>query len=634
MTVLVKGVQDVGEAWSVAEAEQLIESRPAQVRRHEQRPVPGQGQCASETGCDSRLPFARQRARHEQDVLRTGGQAELERSAQTVVRLVIRFAGRRLRHAALRTVWGRHGAERRQARQLAQLARSAHPRRELIAREGGEDRQESRREEGEDRVLEWPRRARRDRRLRRLRELQLLASRRLTHRQLVEALLNQSNLGRRAGSRPCLTERIPQLAACRGELSPLLVSLNREKGVRDGVRDRGRSLGVVVAPDDVQDVRGPVHRGLNLALERVGGLAGESSRGPVEDDGSDEECLQRRETTLHRLDVSRSKNTPRVGLHDLRGCPVGLGQGERHGEDRQREGYHDERDQPRSAAQRAQVTPDVDRLIAVVGAPGSSPERVDVLGHVIDDRTDSQPKRVLLVSSFVLPHAGGVEQFVETARGILTARGCGVRVLACRLPDGDGTADATVPTRFLGTSGWPLPAGGWRTLWREVQHADVVVGNNARHPLPVLAVLLARVQAKGAIFVVHGSGEGPQTGSGAFRLARAAFQRTLARRAVRISQPVSVSRAGVASIRRIYGVEATYLPYPLDVLPPVADTPQLSAHEPVRIVWVGRLYPEKDPRLAVRALERLREDRPGTLDVYGGGIWSPSLPDSPARAPG
>ena len=68
-----------------------------------------------------------------------------------------------------------------------------------------------------------------------------------------------------------------------------------------------------------------------------------------------------------------------------------------------------------------------------------------------------------------------------------------------------------------------------------------------------------------------------------------------------------------------------YLPYPLHVLPPVADTPQLSAHEPVRVVWVGRLYPEKDPMLAVRALERLREDRPATLDVYGGGILESEL---------
>jgi glycosyltransferase involved in cell wall biosynthesis len=158
-----------------------------------------------------------------------------------------------------------------------------------------------------------------------------------------------------------------------------------------------------------------------------------------------------------------------------------------------------------------------------------------------------------------------------------------------------------------------------------VHQADVVVGNNARHVLPVLAVLVARLQRRGAIFVVHGSGEGPYTGSGTFRLARATFQRTLARRAVRVSRPVSVSRAGVASILRLYGVEASYLPYPLRMLPPVGATPPLTADEPVRVVWVGRLYPEKDPALAVRAVERLRDERPATLDVYGRGILEAEL---------
>lgn len=225
----------------------------------------------------------------------------------------------------------------------------------------------------------------------------------------------------------------------------------------------------------------------------------------------------------------------------------------------------------------------------------------------------------------MLPHAGGVEQFVETARGLLGDRGCNVRVLACRRPGDDATADDTVPTRFLGRSGWPLPVGGWGTLWREVRRADVVVGNNARHPLPVLAVLVARLQRRGAIFVVHGSGEGPHTGSAAFRLARAAFQGTLARHAVRGSRPVSVSHAGVGSIRRLYGVEARYLPYPLRALPEPAVTPQLTGGEPVRVVWVGRLFPEKDPVLAVRAVEQVRDERPATLDVYGHGILHSEL---------
>ena len=40
--------------------------------------------------------------------------------------------------------------------------------------------------------------------------------------------------------------------------------------------------------------------------------------------------------------------------------------------------------------------------------------------------------RILLVSSFVVPHAGGVEQFVQTVRELLAARDCEVRLLACR----------------------------------------------------------------------------------------------------------------------------------------------------------------------------------------------------------
>jgi glycosyltransferase involved in cell wall biosynthesis len=225
----------------------------------------------------------------------------------------------------------------------------------------------------------------------------------------------------------------------------------------------------------------------------------------------------------------------------------------------------------------------------------------------------------------VLPHAGGVEQFVETAREALLAHGCDVRVLACRLPGSDATADATVPSRFLGRSSWPLPVGGWRTVWRAVRHADVVLANNARHVLPVWAILVARLQGRGAIFVVHGSGEGPPTGSGAYRLVRVAFERTLARRAVRLSRPVSVSRAGLAWVRRLYDVEASYLPYPLRTLPAVGAGPGLAAREPVRVVWVGRLAPEKDPVLAVRAVERLRNECQATLDVYGAGILDAEL---------
>ena len=157
------------------------------------------------------------------------------------------------------------------------------------------------------------------------------------------------------------------------------------------------------------------------------------------------------------------------------------------------------------------------------------------------------------------------------------------------------TADAVVPTRFVGSSSWPLPTGGWRTLWREVAAADLVVANNARHVLPVLTVLLARGRGRKAFLVMHGSGVGPYGGSRVFGVARAVFQRTLGWAAMGFAHPVSVSRAGVEGARLLYGVDATYLPYPLRRQPPPPDPPELEGGEALRIVWVGRLFPRRIP---------------------------------------
>ncbi len=224
--------------------------------------------------------------------------------------------------------------------------------------------------------------------------------------------------------------------------------------------------------------------------------------------------------------------------------------------------------------------------------------------------------RILLVSSFVLPHAGGVEQFVATIRELLSHQGCEVRVLACELPGLDGSADAVVPARHLGSTGWPVPTGGWATVWREVGRADAVIANVALQPLSVLAALTARRRGVPALLVVHGSGQGVRPGANPLR---AAFQRTLGVLAVRRSLPVSVSVTGVDGIRRAYGVGAAYLPYPLQELPGPGDVPAARGGEALRVAWIGRLAAEKDPVLAVRCVERLHDRRPAVLDLYGDG---------------
>lgn len=233
--------------------------------------------------------------------------------------------------------------------------------------------------------------------------------------------------------------------------------------------------------------------------------------------------------------------------------------------------------------------------------------------------------RILLVSSFVVPHAGGVEQFVQTVRELLEARGCEVRVLACRRAGEDASADAVVPARFLGPGGWPLPVAGWGTIRREIAGADAVVANVAVQPLPVAAVGLARLQGVPRLLVVHGSGQPRRHGSRAVLALRALFMRAVALPAMRLCLPVSVSVAGVEGAERAYGVGVRYLPYPLANLPVAEPRPGPASGEALRLAWVGRLAPEKDPLLAVRAVDHLRDGHDATLDVYGGGPLQPEL---------
>ena len=241
--------------------------------------------------------------------------------------------------------------------------------------------------------------------------------------------------------------------------------------------------------------------------------------------------------------------------------------------------------------------------------------------------------RVLLVSSFVLPHAGGVEQFVATLRDLLEQSGCGVRVLACRRPGEDTTADVVLPTRFIGPSGWPLVTGGWTTLLQEAGRADAIVANGSLHLLTALAVNAGRRRRVPSLLVIHGSGQGMRPGDIWLRPARAAFQRTLGRSAIRRSLPVSVSHVGVEGVQRGYGLRAEYLPYPLPDLPAAPPVPGPAAGEPLRVAWIGRLAPEKDPLSAVQAIDALAESRPVTLDVYGDGPLRASMEAHAATRP-
>jgi glycosyltransferase involved in cell wall biosynthesis len=226
-----------------------------------------------------------------------------------------------------------------------------------------------------------------------------------------------------------------------------------------------------------------------------------------------------------------------------------------------------------------------------------------------------------------------MEQFVDTASTLLTERGWDVRVLACRPLRGPAAFDITLPTLCLPHGSLPARAGGWRALWREIGRADVVIANGAHNLLPSLATLVAHVRRRKVIFVLHGSGAPFTTSSFLYRrVLGPVFDRLVVRRTLRRSHPISLSQAGVMGARSRYGVEAAHVPYPLRDLPP-ASPRTLRTNEPLRIVWAGRLYREKNPLHAVEVVERVRRHRDATLHVYGTGVLHDRLAELAADRP-
>jgi len=233
--------------------------------------------------------------------------------------------------------------------------------------------------------------------------------------------------------------------------------------------------------------------------------------------------------------------------------------------------------------------------------------------------------RVLIVSSFVLPRAGGVEQFVERASELLSARGARVRLLACDREDAQ--ADAYVPALFLGRSEWPLPIGGLKTLWSEIGDSDVVLLNSHRHLLTVAGALLARLRGRRCLLVVHTSDAGA-VGPLAYRLIARSFDWTLTRLAFALAPVVAFSPAA-AGLARALGAKPLLLPFPLPDMPSPRQTHNGQGGVP-QIVWVGRLAAEKDPLVSVDAVEQLRTELPAELHIYGDGPLRETLVDRAA----
>lgn len=230
---------------------------------------------------------------------------------------------------------------------------------------------------------------------------------------------------------------------------------------------------------------------------------------------------------------------------------------------------------------------------------------------------ETSSPRVLIVSTFVLPHLGGVEMFVEWARSELERQGFVVRTLAGAWPS--AKAEVTIPVVPLFDGRWPLPRGGLWAAWREVGRADVVLANAHHYLLPLLVAGLAYIRGCPVVFVLHGADDAMANTPQRLRLVRA-WNHFIARPLLGLTTPIALSGVGRVYAATEMGVVARQLHYPLpEALPLACALPVAASDELLRVVWAGRLVPEKDPLAAVTAVEMLRRDYEAELEVFGDG---------------
>jgi glycosyltransferase involved in cell wall biosynthesis len=77
-------------------------------------------------------------------------------------------------------------------------------------------------------------------------------------------------------------------------------------------------------------------------------------------------------------------------------------------------------------------------------------------------------------------------------------------------------------------------------------------------------------------------------------------------------------------VRDHWQLDSRYVPFPIR-LQTLVPPKTLAAGEPARAVWVGRLHPQKDPELAVRAVEAARRHYEIVLEMYGDGMLRAEL---------
>jgi glycosyltransferase involved in cell wall biosynthesis len=240
--------------------------------------------------------------------------------------------------------------------------------------------------------------------------------------------------------------------------------------------------------------------------------------------------------------------------------------------------------------------------------------------------------RILLVSSFVVPHLGGVEQYTEWLRRRLVLRGHECRVVS--VAHEHTSAETSLPYRPLGPCNWPLvlptPAVG-AALRRETGWADLVLIQYHAYPLSLWTALAAATHGRKAFTFIH-MVQPPSFRSRLYRQAAWTYDRLCASVTLRLARPVAVSALATQFVQKRFGLKALRVPFPLRSLPRRRPLRPPERMEPFRIVSAGRLTDVKAPLDLVRACD-LMKSGPIQLDIYGTGPLEGALRDMCATRP-
>jgi glycosyltransferase involved in cell wall biosynthesis len=232
-------------------------------------------------------------------------------------------------------------------------------------------------------------------------------------------------------------------------------------------------------------------------------------------------------------------------------------------------------------------------------------------------------RRVLVASTFLPPHVGGVEHFVDWMKRALPEEGWEVVTAGCR-----GEGDLIWPCPRWQPANIPIARPSRRALSRlikAVADSDAMLIQNFFYPFSNWAVVAGRRAHRPMRTVVHGNALFPAGAGTVMRAASVAQAKSIGRWHLNSAPPIAISKSSAAHVWHDFGIQAPVLPLPLpESLVPATDV-HLGSDEPFRVVFAGRLVDLKDPMTALRAVMKMAEKRSVRFDVIGDGPLRASL---------